>query len=111
MNSRERFLTAINHEAPDRVPCDLGGWVTTISVIAYNGLLKELGIDREREVFDWLEVDDTLETGCFRRLAAAGQLMAYRHEGFWTCMDTYKDSLALNDMWESGNAPWKVWDD
>jgi glucose-1-phosphate cytidylyltransferase len=62
-----------------------------------------------REVFDWLEVDDTLETGCFRRLAAAGQLMAYRHEGFWTCMDTYKDTLRLNELWDQGQAPWVTW--
>ena len=62
-----------------------------------------------REIFDWLEKDDPLETGCFRRLAAAGELMAYRHEGFWTCMDTYKDNLRLNEMWEHNNAPWAVW--
>ena len=58
-----------------------------------------------REIFDWLEKDDPLETGCFRRLAEAGELMAYRHEGFWTCMDTYKDNLRLNEMWERNNAP------
>jgi len=59
-----------------------------------------------REIFDWLEPGDTLETGCFRRLAAAGELMAYRHEGFWACMDTYKDNLRLNELWERGEAPW-----
>lgn len=60
-----------------------------------------------REIFDWLEPNDTLETGCLRRLAAAGQLAAYRHEGFWACMDTYKDNLRLNELWESGQAPWR----
>lgn len=64
-----------------------------------------------REIFDWLEPDDPLETGCFRRLAAAGQLMAYRHEGFWACMDTYKDNLRLNELWEQGKAPWAPWRD
>jgi glucose-1-phosphate cytidylyltransferase len=62
-----------------------------------------------KEIFNWLEKDDPLENGCFRRLAAAGQLRAYRHEGFWTCMDTYKDNLRLNELWERNNAPWAVW--
>ena len=43
------------------------------------------------------------------RLAAAGQLRAHRHEGFWDCMDTYKDAVALNDLWAAGAAPWKLW--
>jgi len=59
-----------------------------------------------REIFDWLKPDDPLETGCFRQLAQAGELMAYCHDGFWACMDTYKDNLRLNELWESGKAPW-----
>ena len=39
-----------------------------------------------------------------------GELRAYRHEGFWDCMDTYKDAVVLNDLWASGEAPWQVWD-
>jgi glucose-1-phosphate cytidylyltransferase len=35
--------------------------------------------------------------------------MAYRHEGFWTCMDTYKDTLRLNELWDQGQAPWVTW--
>ena len=64
----------------------------------------------KREVLDFLEPGDTLESNCLPRLAAEGQLMAYRHEGFWTAMDTYKDSLALNDLWDGGAAPWKMWE-
>lgn len=63
----------------------------------------------DRAVFDYLQPDDILERDCLPRLAAAGQLMAYRHEGFWACMDTYKDSLMLNDLWDSGAAPWRKW--
>jgi glucose-1-phosphate cytidylyltransferase len=59
-----------------------------------------------KEIFDWLEPGDTLETGCFKRLAEAGELMAYQHDGFWACMDTYKDNLRLNELWEQGEAPW-----
>lgn len=62
-----------------------------------------------REIFDWLEPDDPLETGALRRLAEAGELMAYRHSGFWACMDTYKDNLELNELWDASQAPWKKW--
>ena len=43
------------------------------------------------------------------RLAADGQLMAYRHDSFWQCMDTLRDKVYLENLWESGDAPWKVW--
>jgi glucose-1-phosphate cytidylyltransferase len=59
-------------------------------------------------VFSYLEVDSVLERGPLEGLAAAGELRAYRHEGFWECMDTYKDAVALNDLWASGAAPWRV---
>jgi glucose-1-phosphate cytidylyltransferase len=53
--------------------------------------------------------DDVLERGPFEQLAAAGELSAFRHDGFWFCMDTYKDQVALNDLWEDGSAPWRNW--
>lgn len=68
MNSRERFLTALNHETPDRVPLDLGGWVTTISEVTYNRLLARLGIERRREVFDWLRQTVDPEEAVLERL-------------------------------------------
>ena len=52
---------------------------------------------------------DILERGPFERLASQGQLSGYRHEGFWFCMDTYKDQIVLNDLWEDGRAPWRNW--
>ena len=63
----------------------------------------------EPAVFDELRPDSVLEREPLERLAAAGQLRAYRHEGFWDCMDTYKDAVLLNDLWEQGRAPWRVW--
>jgi glucose-1-phosphate cytidylyltransferase len=57
---------------------------------------------------DYLTPDSVLEREPLQRLAAEGQLRAYRHEGFWECMDTYKDAVALNDLWASGSAPWGV---
>ncbi len=54
----------------------------------------------------YLDHDAVLERESLPRMAAAGELRAYRHEGFWECMDTYKDAVALNDLWASGEAPW-----
>ena len=60
-------------------------------------------------VFGVLEPDSVLERAPLERLAASGGLRAYRHEGFWDCMDTYKDAVVLNDLWATGGAPWKLW--
>lgn len=64
------------------------------------------------EVFDYIEGDSTVfEKAPLERLADGGQLMAYRHEGFWQCMDTQRDHQLLEKLWASGQAPWKVWAD
>jgi glucose-1-phosphate cytidylyltransferase len=64
----------------------------------------------EPPALDLLTPDCVLEREPLRRLAALGELRAFRHDGFWECMDTYKDAVALNDLWESGAAPWRRWD-
>ena len=64
----------------------------------------------EPGVFDYLTEDSVLEREPLSQLAADGQLRAFRHEGFWDCMDTYKDAVVLNDLWTAGQAPWRVWD-
>jgi glucose-1-phosphate cytidylyltransferase len=64
----------------------------------------------DSDVLSYLERDSVLERTPLERLAADGQLRAHRHEGFWECMDTYKDAVQLNDMWASGEAPWRMWD-
>src|SRR5260370_1300931 len=56
----------------------------------------------------YLESDSVLERALLERLAADGQRRGHRHEGFWECMDTYKDAVALNDLWASGTAPWQL---
>jgi glucose-1-phosphate cytidylyltransferase len=63
----------------------------------------------EPAVLDLLAPDSVLEREPLRRLAAHGQLRAHRHEGFWDCMDTYKDAVVLNDLWARDEAPWKLW--
>jgi len=63
-------------------------------------------------VFTYLEGDNTsLEADALERLAADGQLAAYRHYGFWQCMDTLRDVRLLESLWQSGKPPWKVWED
>jgi glucose-1-phosphate cytidylyltransferase len=64
----------------------------------------------EPEVLDRLEEGSVLEREPLEGLAADGELHAYRHEGFWECMDTYKDAVQLNDLWEAASPPWKIWD-
>lgn len=65
----------------------------------------------EPQVFDYLSGDNSsLEADAMERLARDKQLVAYRHDRFWQCMDTMRDMRLLQSLWGSGNAPWKVWD-
>ena len=62
------------------------------------------------EVFDYIAGDSTVfEKEPLENLAKNGELMAYRHHGFWKCMDTQRDKMQLEEMWASGHAPWKTW--
>ena len=62
------------------------------------------------DIFDYLKDDHTrLEQDVLEPLADAGRLAAYRHEGFWQCMDTLRDLRLLQSLWESGNPPWRLW--
>jgi glucose-1-phosphate cytidylyltransferase len=66
----------------------------------------------ESKVFDYVAGDDIQwEREPLEGLAADGELMAYRHDGFWQCMDTLRDKKMLQAQWESGNPPWRIWDD
>jgi glucose-1-phosphate cytidylyltransferase len=66
----------------------------------------------EPTVFDYLSGDNTiLEGGPLEDLAHMGQLSAYKHHGFWQPMDTLRDKAKLQDLWESGRPPWKLWQD
>ncbi|MDO8804029.1 MAG: glucose-1-phosphate cytidylyltransferase [Elusimicrobiota bacterium] len=65
----------------------------------------------EPEAFDYIKDDDSAiwERQPMETLAAQGQLTAYKHTGFWKCMDTLRDKTELEKLWQSGSAPWKVW--
>jgi glucose-1-phosphate cytidylyltransferase len=64
----------------------------------------------EPDALEVMSDDSILEREPLARLATDGQLRAFRHDGFWECMDTYKDAVLLNDLWAEGSAPWKLWD-
>jgi len=65
----------------------------------------------EPGVMDYIDDDQTQwEREPMERLARDGQLMAYRHESFWQCMDTLRDKRLLQELWDGGTAPWKTWE-
>jgi glucose-1-phosphate cytidylyltransferase len=64
----------------------------------------------EPGVFDYIEGEETqFQREPLERLARDGQLMAYRHLSFWQCMDTLRDKILLQQLWDNDEAPWKVW--
>lgn len=62
-----------------------------------------------RNVFEYLDKNSVLEREPLEKLSKENQLIAYKHEGFWKCMDTYKDNLEFNQLWENEEAAWKIW--
>lgn len=64
-----------------------------------------------RSIFDYLTTADScdLETGPLEQIAKQGQMMVYKHRGFWACMDTLRDMEYLNKIWDAGQAKWKIW--
>jgi len=66
----------------------------------------------EPKVFDYIKDDNTIfEREPLEKLAKEGELVAYKHDGFWKCMDTLRDKNQLEEMWNTNNAKWKVWED
>ncbi|MFO1206144.1 MAG: sugar phosphate nucleotidyltransferase [Burkholderiales bacterium] len=63
----------------------------------------------KQEIFDYLDEGDELVVEAFQKLMPQGELIAYRHPGFWACMDTFKERQMLDDLCTRGEAPWEVW--
>jgi glucose-1-phosphate cytidylyltransferase len=111
-NSAQATMTVVQPELQFGVAeLDGGGLVT--------GFVEKPRSDRwinggffcfEPSVLDLLDEHAVLEREPLSQLAARGELRAFRHHGFWDCLDTYKDALLLNDLWAAGRAPWKLWD-
>ena len=62
-----------------------------------------------RKIFKYIKANDVLEKEPLIKLSQENELLAYKHKGFWKCMDTYKDNLVLKQLWNSGRAPWAFW--
>ena len=76
-----------------------------IKSMSFEQALKEL-----ETIVDRLEKGDVeLEETPLKNVAQEGRLAMYKHEGFWQCMDTYRDYILLTDLWKKGNPPWKLW--
>jgi glucose-1-phosphate cytidylyltransferase len=91
-----------------------GGQVVEFSEkpqVGNGGLINGGFFVMDRRVFNYLDAVDTcvLEKAPLERLAQDGQLMVYQHLGFWQCMDTIRDVTLLNELWDTGKAPWKLW--
>lgn len=87
-----------------------GGRVSAIRHVKDVGMLVNGGFFAfRREIFDWVRQGEELVQEPFQRLAAAGKLLAFRHQGFWACMDTFKDKQLLEDLYSRGQVPWEVW--
>ena len=63
----------------------------------------------KNEIFEYLDGESELVEQPFQRLIQEGQLTTYKYDGFWACMDTFKDKQLLEDMYAGGNVPWQVW--
>jgi len=87
-----------------------GGQVDSIRHIREVGMRVNGGFFVFRkEIFDWMKEGEELVAEPFQRLAGAGRLVAYPYDGFWACMDTFKEKQMLEDMYGRGQAPWEVW--
>jgi len=91
---------------------DPSGVVSSIDHITKSGARINGGfMVLRQEIFDYLHAGEDLVEEPFRRLIADGKLMAHAHEGFWACMDTFKERQELEDTYGRGSAPWVVWND
>jgi glucose-1-phosphate cytidylyltransferase len=63
----------------------------------------------EPEIFNYLDPSSSLEKEPLEKLVVKGELKTFKHEGFWQPMDTYRESKELNELWDSNQAPWKIW--
>ena len=92
------------------IDMDPGGVVKSIEHIAKSGARMNGGfMVLRQEIFSYMHEGEELVEEPFRRLIDAGRLMAYPHDGYWACMDTFKEKQDLEDVFGRGGAPWAVW--
>jgi len=89
---------------------DDDGWVSRMTPIANSDLWMNAGYFALRqEIFSYIRNGEELVVEPFRRLIGERRLSSHKYDGFWACMDTYKEKQSLDDLYHSGEAPWAVW--
>jgi glucose-1-phosphate cytidylyltransferase len=105
------FLAVVPHQSFHLVELDSRDCVTSVQDAATAGLRINGGFFvLDRTIFDYMQPGDELVIDPFERLMKVSKLFAYRHDGFWAGMDTFKDRQTLEDLFQAGRAPWQVWD-
>jgi glucose-1-phosphate cytidylyltransferase len=93
INDRDATVVGFQEKAKED-----GGWINAGFMVM------------EPEVFDYIDGDSTvLEREPLERLSEEGKLGVYKHDGYWQCMDTQRDKVLLENYWQTGEAPWKIW--
>jgi glucose-1-phosphate cytidylyltransferase len=104
------FVSVRPNQSFHTVSVDRGGVVRDIRHVSDADLWINGGFFVfKREIFDYLKDGEELVEEPFQRLIGLEQLIAYRHEGFWACLDTFKDKQAFDDMNARGHVPWQIW--
>jgi glucose-1-phosphate cytidylyltransferase len=104
------FLSVRPTQSFHLVTLQSNGIVKNIQHVADAGMRVNGGFFvLKREIFDYMEEGDELVNEPFQRLIARGELASYAHDGFWACMDTFKERQLLEDMYSRGETPWEVW--
>jgi glucose-1-phosphate cytidylyltransferase len=104
------FVGVVPTQTFHLVRADESGWVRSISHVKEVGMRINGGFFVMRpEIFDWMKPGEELVQEPFQRLAGAGKLLSYPYDGFWACMDTFKEKQLLEDLYTRGQVPWEVW--
>ena len=110
-NKAAAFVCVRPHHSFHIVELGDGGSVREVRPASASGVRINGGFFAFRQsIFDHLEAGEDLVEAAFPRLIAGDELVAFRHDGFWQCMDTFKDKQAFDDMTARGDCPWKVWE-
>jgi glucose-1-phosphate cytidylyltransferase len=104
------FVGVVPSQSFHLVSMEDGGRVTSIRHVKDIGMRVNGGFFvLRKDVFDWIKPGEEMVQEPFQRLAAAGKLVSYNYDGFWACMDTFKDKQLLEDLYSRGQVPWEVW--
>ena len=109
-NKIASFVSVKPSQSFDVVVSQDGVLVDQLQAVGKTGIWMNAGFfTLKQEIFDYLHEGEELVYEPFRRLIAERQLITYRHDGFFMCMDTFKEKRMIDDMIAAGNAPWEVW--